>query len=75
MLKCALLHSTNTYTIPNTRIVGKVCRTNRASNTSMRGFGGPQGLFVMEVVMTHIADYLGVDAAKVKRRTIGTFHC
>ena len=41
----------------------------------MRGFGIPQETFVMEVLMTHIADSLVVNAAKVKERTIGTFHC
>ncbi len=38
----ALLHIDNCYKIPNLRAVGHVCRTNQATNTAFRGFGGPQ---------------------------------
>ena len=38
----ALLHSDCCYKIPNVRVVGRLCRTNQASNTAFRGFGGPQ---------------------------------
>lgn len=38
----ALMHCENSYRIPNVRAVGHVCRTNVASNTAFRGFGGPQ---------------------------------
>ena len=38
----ALLHIDCVYRIPNTRAVGHICRTNHASNTAFRGFGGPQ---------------------------------
>lgn len=40
----ALLHSDNCYKIPNVRAVGHLCKTNTASNTAFRGFGGPQVL-------------------------------
>lgn len=38
----ALLHIDCVYKIPNVRALGHVCRTNHASNTAFRGFGGPQ---------------------------------
>jgi xanthine dehydrogenase molybdopterin-binding subunit B len=38
----ALLHCDNVYRVPHLRAVGHVCRTNVASNTAFRGFGGPQ---------------------------------
>lgn len=38
----ALLHSDNCYKIPHVRAVGHLCKTNTASNTAFRGFGGPQ---------------------------------
>ncbi len=38
----ALLHIDCVYNIPNLRAVGHICRTNHASNTAFRGFGGPQ---------------------------------
>ena len=40
----ALMHSDNCYRAPNFRVKGFVCRTNTASNTAFRGFGGPQVL-------------------------------
>ena len=38
----ALLHADNAYRVPHLRFTGRICRTNTASNTSMRGLGGPQ---------------------------------
>ena len=38
----ALMHSDCSYNIPNVRVVGRLCKTNQASNTAFRGFGGPQ---------------------------------
>ena len=38
----ALMHADNCYRAPNFRVKGFVCRTNTASNTAFRGFGGPQ---------------------------------
>jgi len=38
----ALMHSDCVYNIPNVRVVGRLCKTNQASNTAFRGFGGPQ---------------------------------
>ena len=38
----ALLHVDCCYACPNLRAVGYICRTNHASNTAFRGFGGPQ---------------------------------
>lgn len=43
----ALLHCENSYRIPNVRAQGYICRTNTASNTAFRGFGGPQVGLVM----------------------------
>ena len=40
----ALLHSDNAYKIPHVRAQGHLCKTNTASNTAFRGFGGPQVL-------------------------------
>uniref|UniRef100_A0A8C5T0H0 xanthine dehydrogenase n=1 Tax=Laticauda laticaudata TaxID=8630 RepID=A0A8C5T0H0_LATLA len=44
----AVLHMDNSYNIPNIRGIGVVCKTNLASNTAFRGFGGPQGMMVAE---------------------------
>ena len=57
----AMLHADNAYFIPNMRIVSLRLRTNTASATAFRGFGGPQGVLGIERVMDHIAHELGMD--------------
>jgi len=47
----ALFHLDNSYYIPNLHFRGQVARTNLASNTAFRGFGGPQGMLVIEDAM------------------------
>jgi xanthine dehydrogenase large subunit len=66
----ALFHLDNAYSIPALRFVGQVCRTNLPSNTAFRGFGGPQGMLVIEEVMNQAADRLGLDPAYVRRRNM-----
>ena len=48
----ALTHIDNAYWIPHFRAVGYSCKTNKQSNTAFRGFGGPQGVLVMEDAST-----------------------
>jgi len=42
IMERAVMHIDNAYKIPNVRVVGLCCKTNIASNTAYRGFGGPQ---------------------------------
>ena len=51
--------------IPNVFLRGFVCRTNVASNTAFRGFGGPQGLLICESWIDQIATTLDVPADQV----------
>ncbi len=62
----ALTHVDNAYWIPHVRAVGYSCRTNRQSNTAFRGFGGPQGVVVMEDALDRIAHRLGRDASEIR---------
>jgi xanthine dehydrogenase large subunit len=55
----ALTHIDNCYWIPHFRAVGYCCKTNTVSNTAFRGYGGPQGVMVMEDVIERIARHLG----------------
>jgi xanthine dehydrogenase large subunit len=57
----ALTHTDNAYWIPHFRAVGYACKTNKQSNTAFRGFGGPQGVVVMEDALDRIAHHLGRD--------------
>jgi xanthine dehydrogenase large subunit len=62
----ALTHTDNAYWIPHFRAVGYACRTNKQSNTAFRGFGGPQGVVVMEDALDRIARHLRRDPVEVR---------
>ena len=62
----ALTHVDNAYWLPHVRIVGYACRTHRQSNTAFRGFGGPQGVLVMEDALDRIACHLDRDPNEVR---------
>ncbi|RPH43632.1 MAG: xanthine dehydrogenase molybdopterin binding subunit [Burkholderiales bacterium] len=62
----AVCHVDNAYWLPNLRIRSLRCRTHKVSNTAFRGFGGPQGMFVIEEVIDAIARALGRDAYAVR---------
>ncbi|GHB31726.1 dehydrogenase [Streptomyces viridiviolaceus] len=64
----ALCHIDNTYWIPNARIAGRIARTNKVSNTAFRGFGGPQGMLVIEDIMGRCAPLLGLDPTELRER-------
>ncbi|MFB7540140.1 xanthine dehydrogenase molybdopterin binding subunit [Streptomyces zaomyceticus] len=64
----ALCHIDNTYWIPNARVAGRVARTNKVSNTAFRGFGGPQGMLVIEDIMGRCAPLLGLDPTELRER-------
>ena len=68
ILERAMFHSDNVYEIPNVRIVGRVCFTNIPSNTAFRGFGGPQGLIIVENWIQRIAAELKKSPEEIKVR-------
>lgn len=57
----AMFHATNAYYVPHTDVVGHRPRTHTVSNTAFRGFGGPQGMLVMEAAMDELAHSAGLD--------------
>jgi xanthine dehydrogenase large subunit len=63
----ALCHIDNAYFLEHVEVVSHRCRTNTVSNTAFRGFGGPQGMVVIEQVIDDIARYLSVDPLDVRR--------
>lgn len=70
VLERTLFHSTNTYFIPNVTATAYSCRTNLPPNTAFRGFGGPQGMFVIESAIASAAERLGVAATDIQRRNL-----
>ncbi|MEU8963046.1 xanthine dehydrogenase molybdopterin binding subunit [Streptomyces sp. NPDC048491] len=68
VLARALCHIDNTYWIPNARIAGRIAKTNKVSNTAFRGFGGPQGMLVIEDILGRCAPQLGLEARELRER-------
>ncbi len=64
----ALFHLDNCYYVPHVRYSGQVVRTNTTSHTAFRGFGGPQGMLMMEEILGRIALTLRLPAEVVRRR-------
>jgi xanthine dehydrogenase large subunit len=62
----AMFHVDNCYRIPNLEVCGRVCRTHHVSHTAFRGFGGPQGMVVIEEVLAHVASYLALPPHQVR---------
>ncbi|MCO6059604.1 xanthine dehydrogenase molybdopterin binding subunit [Pseudomonas sp. MOB-449] len=63
----AMFHSDNAYFLENATINGHRCKTNTASNTAYRGFGGPQGMVAIEEIMDAISRHLGKDPLEVRK--------
>ncbi len=66
----ALLHLDNAYYIPAVEFRGQVAWTNLSSNTAMRGFGGPQGMLVIEEILDRVARRLGLPPEVVRERNL-----
>jgi xanthine dehydrogenase large subunit len=54
----ALFHIDNCYHLPNVSVTGRACRTHTVSHTAFRGFGGPQGMLIIEDILDRIARHL-----------------
>ena len=61
----AIFHSDNAYFLEHVAIASYRCKTHTQSHTAFRGFGGPQGVIVIEAIMGDIARYLKMDALDV----------
>jgi xanthine dehydrogenase large subunit len=64
----ALFHVDNAYLLPAVDLTGYVCRTHKTSQTAFRGFGGPQGMLVIEDALDRIARSLGMAPELVRER-------
>jgi xanthine dehydrogenase molybdopterin binding subunit len=64
----ALFHLDNAYYIPAVKFTGRIANTNVTSHTAFRGFGGPQGMLVVEEIVARIAGRLGLLPEVVRAR-------
>ncbi len=70
VLERTLFHATNSYYIPHVEVTAYSCRTNLPPNTAFRGFGGPQGMFVIESAIALAARELGVPAHAIQEKNL-----
>ncbi|OQX95122.1 hypothetical protein B6I21_07050 [candidate division KSB1 bacterium 4572_119] len=66
VLARAALTATGCYFVPNIRILAKAVATNTVPNGAFRGFGGPQAVFAIEMLMEKIAHELGLNPKDVR---------
>ncbi|MDM7950021.1 xanthine dehydrogenase molybdopterin binding subunit [Hydrogenophaga sp.] len=66
----AIFHADNAYFLEDVAISSYRCRTNTQSHTAFRGFGGPQGVIVIERILSDIARALGLDPLDVRLRNL-----
>lgn len=62
-----LFHVTNSYFVPNVTATVYSCKTNLPPNTAFRGFGAPQGVFVMEAAIKHAANQLNIPTREIQK--------
>lgn len=70
VLERTLFHCTNSYFIPHVTATAYSCRTHLPPNTAFRGFGGPQGMFVIEAAIAKAATALGVPASAIQQQNL-----
>ena len=66
----ALFHCDNAYFLEDVEIASYRCKLNTQSHTAFRGFGGPQGMIVIEAIMGDIARHLRLDPLDVRLRNL-----
>ncbi len=70
VMERTLFHGTNSYFIPNVKMTAYSCKTNLPPNTAFRGFGGPQGMFVIESALAHAAEELGISRHELQKNNL-----
>jgi len=78
VLARTLFHGLSAYSVPNVRVTGYMCRTNLVPFTAFRGFGAPQGIFVIECAIAKAAETIGMPVVELQRLNLlaagDTFH-
>ena len=70
ILDRALFHLDNAYYLPAVHFTGRVAKTNTTSHTAFRGFGGPQGMLVIEEIVDRVARACGLAPEVVRERNL-----
>ncbi len=70
VLNNATLMCIGPYDIPNVSVDAYAVLTNNVPSGAFRGFGGPQGSFLVESQMNKLAHQLGMDPVELRRRNL-----
>ncbi len=70
VVKAATLFVSGCYEVPNIAIDGYAVYTNNIPCGAFRGFGAPQAQFASEIMVTRLAQKLGIDPVDIRRRNI-----
>ncbi len=70
IMERTLFHATNSYFVPNVNVTAYSCKTNLPPNTAFRGFGGPQGMYVIEAAIAHAANELNISPHKIQEKNL-----
>jgi len=70
VMERTLFHANNTYFIPNLKATAFSCKTHLPPNTAFRGFGGPQGMFVIESAIAKAAEKLNIPATEIQQKNL-----
>lgn len=66
----AMCHVDNAYAIAHVAVRGRIARTHKTSQTAFRGFGGPQGMLVIEDILGRCAPLLGLAPEELRYRNL-----
>lgn len=70
IMERTLFHATNSYFVPNVEVTAYSCKTNLPPNTAFRGFGGPQGMYVIEAAIAHAANELKISPREIQEKNL-----
>ncbi len=70
VMERTLFHCTNSYFVPNVKATAYSCRTHLPPNTAFRGFGGPQGMFVIEAAIVKAAEHLKISPTIIQQKNL-----
>jgi len=68
VLSRVMFHCDNAYLLPAAELTGLICETHKTSQTAFRGFGGPQGMLIIEEILDQAARRLGLPPEIVRER-------
>ena len=70
VVKIASVLASGCYEIANIAVDGYAVYTNNIPSGAFRGFGAPQAQFASEMMVTRLADALGIDPIEMRRKNL-----